>query len=266
MEYEIYIDSIFFSNFALNFLVLSLADKGFRILHSFKRRLFGSLSGAFVYCLLLVIPIPFMWGRVFIGSVLAGCIMSWCAFGVVTIEGLKRNLEEVLTYSFILGAAMFCLNRFFAFSGGVIGTLLGAVVSYEVIKTIRNKLGKEKQDCIEAKLYYNGIFVSAKTLLDTGNGLVEPISGKPVCVVRKETAMRLWGDLDTRGFRAIPYHSVGCSAGILKGYPIEQILVEYEGKRITISDIYVAVTEGMLGCRQDYDMIMNPKILENMCL
>jgi hypothetical protein len=54
---------------------------------------------------------------------------------------------------------------------------------------------------------------------------------------------------------------VGCNKGILKGYPVEQIAVEYEGKRILVSDIYLAVMDGMPAGSGEYDMIMNPRLL-----
>lgn len=262
MEYEIYIDSVFFSNFALNFLVLSLMDKGNRNLQGLKRRLLGSILGSLSFCVFLISPIPFVWLRLCVGSIFSGILMAWSFFKVRTTEGLKRNLEEILHYSLILGGAMFCLNRFLPFLNGWIGTLALACGSYEVIRRVKKKWSRQKTSVTNGVLKDSGTTVFVRTLLDTGNGLIEPISGKPVCVIQKDIALRLWEDLDTRGFRAIPYHSVGCNAGILRGYKVEQIVLDYEGRKITLTDIYLAVTEGMLGNKGDYEMIMNPAIFE----
>ena len=259
MEYEIYIDSVFFSNFALNFLVLSLADMGFQITKGLKKRLLGSLLGAGMYCIFLIWPIPAVWVRVLLGSMISGICMIACTVYSWTAAGIKRRLEEMLMYSLILGGIMFGINRFLPFLNGFIGTLSLAIGSYEVIKQIKNKWNNQKTMWARAQLIDKGVIVLAKTLFDTGNGLMEPISGKPVCVVQRSTATKLWEDLDTKGFRAIPFHSIS-GRGILKGYPVEQIQVEYEGRQICLKDIYLAVKEEPLGSRGDYELIINPMI------
>lgn len=59
--------------------------------------------------------------------------------------------------------------------------------------------------------------ITVTALVDSGNSLTEPISGKPVCVVEEKIVRGLWGK-SMKGFRAIPFHSVGQNHGILEGY------------------------------------------------
>jgi hypothetical protein len=236
-------------------------DMRFQVGKGLKRKVLGSFMGAGIYTLFLIFPIPLVWLRVLLGSFSSSVVMACFLLDVITAGGMKRRLEELLTYSLILGGVMFCINRFVPFINGFIGMLSLAIGSYELIRQVQSKWQTQNTVIAEAQVRdkENSIFV--KTLFDTGNGLIEPISGKPACVIHNETAKRLWQDIDNKGFRAIPFHSVGCNKGILKGYPVEQIAVEYEGKRILVSDIYLAVMDGMPAGSGEYDMIMNPRLL-----
>lgn len=262
MEYEIYIDSVFFSNFALNFLVLTLAGRGLKIKNGLRRRLIGSFVGALFYCICLMLPIPFMWLRICIGSLGAGLFMANLSFGASSKKGLKRCMEEIMLYSLIMGGIMFCVNRFFPFLGGLFGTISMALGSFEIIRRVGDKWRNQRNLLGNAMICHEDKKINVKALLDTGNGLLEPISQKPVCVVNKKVADLLWEDIDNRLFRAIPYHSVGCSAGILKGYLVEELNVEYEGRLLCVKDLYLAVKEETLGTNGDYDLIVNPRILQ----
>lgn len=252
---------MFFSGFALNFLVLSLVDMRFCAGRGLKRQLAGSFTGAGIYSLFLLIPIPFIWLRIMLGSFASSVVMAGFLLDVITVKGVKRRIEELLAYSLLLGGVMFCINRFAPFLHGLIGMISLAVGSYELIRQVLSKWEAQKGVIAKAQLRDKENSIIVQTLFDTGNGLVEPISGKPACVIQAQAAGRLWQDMDDKGFRAIPYHSVGCNKGILKGYPVEQIAVEYEGKRILVSDVYLAVMEGMPAGSGEYEMIMNPKLL-----
>jgi stage II sporulation protein GA (sporulation sigma-E factor processing peptidase) len=236
-------------------------DMRFQVGKGLKRKVLGSFMGAGIYTLFLIFPIPLVWLRVLLGSFSSSVVMACFLLDVITAGGMKRRLEELLTYSLILGGVMFCINRFVPFINGFIGMLSLAIGSYELIRQVQSKWQTQNTVITEAQVRDKENSISVKTLFDTGNGLVEPISGKPVCVIHNETAKRLWQDIDNKGFRAIPFHSVGCNKGILKGYPVEQIAVEYEGKRILVSDIYLAVMDGMPAGSGEYDMIMNPRLL-----
>ena len=99
-------------------------------------------------------------------------------------------------------------------------------------------------------------------LLDSGNSLREPISGKPVCIVEAGILAKLWEPGETQGFRAIPYHSVGCSKGILRGFLLPTLLVETEEGRIFFTDIYVAAAGEALSKTGEYQMLLQPELFE----
>ena len=100
-------------------------------------------------------------------------------------------------------------------------------------------------------------------LIDSGNSLVEPISGEPVSIIEQKMFEELYGEREPL-YRAIPYHSIGKKNGILKGYILPEIWIEVEGVRKMCKNIYVAVSEeDLCGSKESGDvrMIVNPQLL-----
>jgi hypothetical protein len=107
--------------------------------------------------------------------------------------------------------------------------------------------------------------MKVNALVDSGNSLVEPISGKPVCVVGKKVYETLWGG-ETEGFRVIPYHSIGKSRGVLPGYLLPRLEIELEGLERVFENVYIAVSDGEISGMEDagaesVKMIINPGLL-----
>ena len=102
----------------------------------------------------------------------------------------------------------------------------------------------------------------AAALIDSGNSLTEPVSGKPVCIVDRTLFDRLW-DKSPDAFRAIPYHSIGKRRGIMPGFLLPGLQLEIEGMTYVFNDVYVAVSEeaisetGSIGA-ESVNMIINP--------
>ena len=111
-------------------------------------------------------------------------------------------------------------------------------------------------------LYCDGKEYPMKALLDTGNTLVEPISGSPVSVAEPETLQRLLGGECPIGCRMVPFCSVGKQHGLMKAYLVKSIWVEVEGCYKECQNVYVGENQEFFkeGCR--YQLILNPGILE----
>ena len=101
--------------------------------------------------------------------------------------------------------------------------------------------------------------ICVKAILDTGNSLKEPISGKPTCVLDGLTAKQLWTGEDL--FRAVPWHGVGDARGILKAYFLPELRLDLGGLVKVVRNVYVAVAPEE-GKTKDACLIIQPKILE----
>jgi len=116
-------------------------------------------------------------------------------------------------------------------------------------------------------LYYEGAEYPMKALIDTGNGLIEPISKKPVCLVGMDYFERQWEKEGKRKefqpvrFRAIPYHAVGTPNGILRGYEMDRLIIFTDERKVEISKPMIGISEHAVGNRGTYQMILQPQLL-----
>lgn len=116
-------------------------------------------------------------------------------------------------------------------------------------------------------LYCDGKEYPMKALLDTGNGLVEPISKKAVSLVGKDYFEQQWEKEGERKgfqlqrFRAIPYHAVGTPNGILNGYEMDRLIIFTDERNIEIRKPMIGISEHAVGNRDTYQMILQPQLL-----
>ena len=104
-------------------------------------------------------------------------------------------------------------------------------------------------------------------LLDTGNGLIEPISKKPVCLVGKnvfeENGAKEGGrkEFQPQKFRIIPYHSVGKEKGILSGYEMDRLIIDTDERKVIIEKPMIGISEVSVSGNGSYQMILQPELL-----
>ena len=106
-----------------------------------------------------------------------------------------------------------------------------------------------------------------KALVDTGNGLIEPISKKAVCLVGKdyfEHQCEKEGErkeFQPQRFRVIPYHAVGTPNGILHGYEMDRLIIFTDERKVEIREPMIGISEHAVGNKGTYQMILQPQLL-----
>lgn len=266
MHYELYVDSLFFINFIMNLYLLILVDRSTLRTATPGRLAAGAAVGA--ACFLLPFagggPVPLKLGA----GLAAGTVGMLCVtFPVKNLRMFLRLLERLALYSFGLGGLMLFLIKSLPFAREEITGVLGLAGAggLAFLAFCRLPFGaKGKNGLCRATLCCGGTQMSVNALIDSGNGLAEPISGKPVCVVGKEVFGQLMGDADMP-FRAIPYHSIGRKRGIMKGYLLPELRLEVDGLERKFVQVYVAVSENEISGAEDagaesVKMIINPRL------
>lgn len=259
MYYELYVDSLFLVNYVMNLYVLLLVDRKLFRTATRKRMLLGAAVGAIFFFLPFFLPGP-VWFRYAIGMLPGGICMLVITFHIRSIGSFLSVFESFLVYSVLVGGVMLLvkriplIGRYMDCIWGILG--MGAII-YLVAGYGRNR--KKNNGLCKVTLIYKGNRVSVMALLDSGNSLVEPISGKPVAVIEKDLVFKLWGE-EPDLYRAIPYHSVGKNRGILKGFLLQEMRIETEGIVKICKETYVAVCEEYI--TDHVKMILNPGVLE----
>lgn len=262
--YELYIDSLFLINFVMNLYLLELVNRTFLRTATRRRVVLGAALGAALYLVPFFLGGP-AWLRTALGFGAAAAGMIGVTFRVRSFKTFCRIAERLFLYSFLFGGILLFLLRLLPglrrYLVNVFGLLgMGALV-YAEVSRILDRRGKSQNLC-RVVLVGKGARITVEALIDTGNGLVEPISGKPVSILERSVFEGLWMDGKPAGYRVIPYHSIGRKKGILQGFPIPEIQLEVDGVVKVCYEVYVGVTDEKLSGEGNYRMIIPSSLLE----
>ena len=187
--------------------------------------------------------------------------MILIAFRIRSIRAFFRIVEQLLLYSLLMGGTLLFLIRRVPYlrsrMTGISGILGMGALAFLGFSRVQEHREAKKAMC-HVTLVHGAESIRVTALIDSGNSLIEPISGKPVSIIEKDAFDRLWKKVPDY-YRAVPFHSIGKKRGVLKGYLIPEIQIEQDGVVKSCRDVYVAVSEEEIaGVR----MILNPLLLE----
>lgn len=269
-SYEIYIESVFIINLVLNILILILTGRTLKLPVSRLRILAGGLIGALAYCLVLILPAEiFSYPmKILIGLIPAGILMCILTFRSRGAGNILRQTGFLFIFAFLIGGTMLFLRRQIPFINRygervwlilILGYTVFAVWDYFL------RLYRLKQES-----HYLTVYIPCETkevnivaLVDTGNGLIEPVSGKPVAVLEELAWEKLKPLMKPEKTKIIPYHNIGNAHGLMTGYELNEIYIEQSGRRLKYEKVIVAVGPGKISGKGKYQMILNPILFKN---
>lgn len=262
MYYELYVDSLFLVNFVMNLYLLLLVNQKTHRTATRSRLILGALVGAVLFLLPFLWVGP-VWFRMAVGVISGTLLMIFTAFRIRSAGAFFLVLEKLLLYSFLMGGILLFLIRSLPFMRkfltGIFGIMGAGAVIFLLLSYGRER--REKNSLCKVTLIYKGNRMTVTALIDSGNSLIEPISGKPVSILDKSVFQSLWKE-DSNYYRAIPFHSIGKSRGILQGYLLPQMQIEKDGMVKICRDVYIAVGEEEISLerqeRVPVRMILNP--------
>ena len=227
----------------------------------------GAAFGAGMVCIVIVFPYMGLLPKLVLMYCFISMGMIKIAFRGISVGGLLKAQLMLYVLSFVVGGSIqwIAMNIPFIRKNGLkmseiigIGYIIFFLCSYAY-----RKWKQKDRDFVRVTLYRNEEEITVTALIDTGNGLREPISGKPVSVIEK----RYVGDVETfkedAAYYMIPYHSVGKAHGIMEGVRIPKMTIETEERKITVENTILGICEGNISGAGNYQMILNPKLLEN---
>lgn len=251
----VYIDSLFLLNFVINYLLLlASARLAGEVIHRLWLALGAALGAGYAAAV-------FFPGMGFL-------LHPLCKLGVavlMTLIGFRKSRRLLrVTLIFLglacaLGGGIFAIGllggRTLTLKNGVLYSkmdlkmlLLSASVCYLILSLVfRRSAGHSVREQKPAILSRNGKKVVLTALLDTGNTLTDPVTGKPVMVadwqqltpllpsgvMLDEPALRtpvetlecLAEQGTACGFRLLPYQAVGVECGMLLALSMERVQV-----------------------------------------
>ena len=262
MYYEIYADSLFLVNLVMNLYCLELVNLFFLRTAACGRILMASVLGAALYLVPFLLP-GAAWFKILICFPLTWVAVILTAFRISSLRAFGEILVAFLAASFTFGGALLFLNSVFQGKRNLFPTICGILLAGAGVFLVVSHLIRhtQQEQICNVELTGIGARVKVKGLLDNGNSLVEPISGQPVCILEKSVFDTLWVNGKPSGFRVITYHSVGKKGGVLYGYPVPEMRIEWNGMVRICKNIYIGVSQEGISGQGGYCMIIPPELL-----
>ena len=265
MEYVIYVDVIFLTDFFLDFLALVLTAAFMREWPSIVRMLLAAMAGSLWTCALAVFPIFPQRIGLLLTVFGAGSVMNLIVFARKDQGFLKNTLcadiALLVSSAIISGCLSFSREHFYLSeweSLAFLGFMAGAAVIFlrEIMKT--QKIGTERYT---VTLHINGSQREFTGLADSGNRLHVPETGKPVSLISYQDCIGFC-DKVSGGF-FIPYQAVGTEHGLLFAITFEKMEIRKSGTCIQIENPVVAITKTPLSANGDFNMILPEEYVLN---
>lgn len=258
MYYELYIDVFFLVNFMMDIFILSVAKTILKCPATKGSICVGAVTGSLLTCLALILPVSAYSLKFIIFHGLISILIIRIGLRIRFHKGFLKAYIVVYISTFLVGGVFSYFQQYMR-EGSMF--FLFALVSYAVSQGIWKFVVYVKrmdETHCDVQLINGTKQVRVKAIIDTGNRLVDSVTGKPVSIISKETAEKLWGEIPEEGFRYIPYYTIKGKGGILPLLTLEKMCLYLE-EEVWIIKASIAVCEEKIGTGE-YEMILNPQI------
>lgn len=255
MEYEFFIDLFFLTDLIFNLMSLFLTALFLRRRISFCRLGLGAAIGSLWNCFLVLCPV-FPGGLEILLTVIGiGSLMTATAYSLRVPKTILQADTALLAASAVVGgAAGFCREHLWLTDWeamaltGIVCMGCGCFFQH----TMREReIGKERYP---VWLYYRGKKKEFLGLVDSGNRLCVPETGKPVSLISQKDCTGFCERV-SGGFY-VPYRAVGTRDGLLFAIIFEKMEIWKDGAQITIESPVVAVTKEPLSVDDAFSILI----------
>lgn len=282
MKYVVYVDVFFLVNLVMDFIILKLASFYIKPQTTFIRCLSGAIAGSLLSVLALLISYDSMMIHMLFSYVFIACFMVCITYGrcslkqmlirsailyfvTIFLGGLVNFIYSYTYFGYILQS----IFRGFVFRINVIWMLGATFISYIILSYLLMywKRARNGSMRVEVKLILKGQTKMVKGLIDSGNSLTDPYTEKKVHIVCVDSIREMLKDISIceKGFKLIPFRSLGENNGLIKAITFDELFVYSEDKNIdgTKEEIYIeklpviGLYEGHLSETGEYEILLH---------
>lgn len=258
---KVYLDILFFLNFAFDFLLLTSVSLLLRRNAKLKRLLLASLIGGLSIFLLFL---PLNSFSLFLWKIGISTLMTLIAFGYKDFSYTFKNILYLYMTSIVLGGVLYFLNVTFSYKqeglvfyhnglsiNFIVLLLLSPIILKMYVKELRH-LKNHYSHYYEVTLYLEGKKYIMTAFLDTGNHLKDPYTKKPILLVYNKKLLE-----NIRAPILVPYETASGSSMLscIKG---EKIVIKGIGER---KNCLIGLLQQKIGI-DGVDCILQEQILE----
>ncbi len=283
MYYEVYIDIVFVTNLLMDYILLRLVGFLLGCRRNRMRCFLAAGAGALFSCFILYIPGDHsIWTGILVHGI---CAILMLRIGYGMKKGgllVKATITMYLT-AFLCGGFWevlaagrgLTLKTFFLFA---LCTWLGTSAAIYLSDSIRVRM----RHIYPITLSYQGKVQSAYGFYDTGNLLVDPLSGGPVSILKPEVLEVMLsgelldklkhlkenpGELKSTELASLKphfltYQTVEGKTGLLLAVTLEDLCIQTPKKVVHISGPVFALSFEPSALGKEYKVLLNSRLLQ----
>lgn len=280
---KVYIDIFFFVNFLMNLQVFQILNYWRRKPAVSARSIAGAGLGALLGVLVVILGIRTRWILWILVYAAGTSILIRFVYGKMNFRGHLRCVVGFYLTAAAVSGTLFGIREFLGLHNISLVFLLGGSIGIQLAAgAVRRTLGNRmpEQYMYETRLIWHGKSVQGTGFFDTGNRLVEPVSGAGVSIVTKELFQKLLtqeeemelsealsegmiNNGETLLLRYIPYHSVGEERGFLPGILVDKMEIRLpDGKRISKDREWLGIYDKCLSNDAGFDILFHSDIFK----
>ena len=283
----------------MNLLLLSIEKKLLKWNTKLIRIILASMIGAAATCVFALLPS--LYGEVkFILTYIVICTLMICiAFHVCKVRDILRGVFVLYLITYCVGGMVSSIyyqrEMIFYYADklqhnlfhdmDLIPMSISILVAISCILIIARFLRYHKEmtkEIYEVWLTWNKVCVHTLGLIDTGNCLFDPITGKPVIVIEMSLLKEvlepsLYNDLQTiikfedasyhissenvTKIRLIPFQSIGRKRGILPAIVLDEVEIRKDTQFLSSKRVIAALYDDALSQSKEYQVILHKGLL-----
>lgn len=286
---QVYADITFLINFLMDFIILWATARLINLPVKYGRLILAATIGA-IYAVGYLIP-ELAWGYYMPLKIIVSALLMFIALNPPTIQQFIKGFMYFYAINFLVAGTTIGLTylvnsqhkaapiSYFWLTGGIavalwIGVRGEKILAQRIIPALLNyplEVRIENKQC------------SGRGFLDTGNGLRDPLTDRPVIIAEylwikellpadfvtayenqeeQENMMNLMGTCWANRLRIIPFSSIGKKNGWLVGVRTDEIILNNGRRQITHNNLVVALYQEQLSTQGEYQLLIPGEILE----
>lgn len=260
VQYELYADVWFFTNFIMDCLALKIAGRLMKRRVRAKWLLLAAFIGAAGSLALFLMMNRYLWYQILVHLLINPLMVficyqvrRWrtffCQWGITYLSVIL--LGGLLEWS----VSVFGSVRYFA------ACVLAALGFLWTAEKMLEYFRREKATVYNLLLVTQEGNISSKGFFDTGNLLMDPILGRPVHIIKKEI-LKNQLDKGELMIHLVPFHSLGREQGLLETVTIEGMYILKEDQPLYLEKPVMGLAEETLFQDGRCDVILNGRSME----
>ena len=259
MYYEIYIDVFFLTNFMMDYLLLLFVWKSLKCTATHGSICLGAFLGAFLSCVIVVCPIPYVLIKFILFHVFVNTCMIRAGLKIKTRSLFAKALFLLYVGGFLLGGILNAVQSYIRIGSLFFALAIGGYYAISGIWEILSKMQKRSHFLCQVSLHWGEKELRVDGLIDTGNGLCDPISGQPVHILDQKAIQYFATENINERVHIVPFHSIGKKDGML--FVVEMDRMHIWGEReYWIEKPLIGISKEVVSAGGEYKMILNPNI------